>query len=274
MATSMNTRRDLLRTPPPAARRGAGFTLIELLVVVAILALLMGILVPSLRAARDSARCTKCMANLRAIGIALVTYADEHHQQLPSYVTMGKYGFRVAPGNSIKIHLPGGPGTSPYRESWGLQAVLETGGSPPILPNGVALYVPPGRAKYLDGHSKVWICPANPGPTDRPDWHDWGNTYTYRQNSGQNKPEVQAYNYNIDWLARDAQVAKGNPIVWDSYNKYPGIPGFIGPFDRFTIDERFQQAPHRRPYTRGGPSSFWIAFYAGGHCQMNAINKQ
>lgn len=51
-----------------------GFTLIELLVVVAIIALLIAILLPSLGAARDRARTTVCLANLKALGQANCLY--------------------------------------------------------------------------------------------------------------------------------------------------------------------------------------------------------
>lgn len=59
------------------ARRGEAFTLIEVLVVVAIIGLLVAILVPSLRKARDQARETYCASNLGQFGKGFYTYAAE-----------------------------------------------------------------------------------------------------------------------------------------------------------------------------------------------------
>jgi len=58
-----------------AGRRG--FTLIELLVVIAVIALLVGILLPSLVGARETARMTKCTSNLRQLAIAAGSYSNE-----------------------------------------------------------------------------------------------------------------------------------------------------------------------------------------------------
>jgi|GEM_PF-100555 len=64
----------LTRNHQPAT----GFTLIELLVVIAIIAVLVAILLPSLRMAREYGRRAVCLGNLRQLQIAWQTYADEH----------------------------------------------------------------------------------------------------------------------------------------------------------------------------------------------------
>ena len=66
------------RRPAQAAARviAPGFTLIEVLVVVAILALLITILLPSLKRARDQAKISACLANLHDLGTAQLMYAQ------------------------------------------------------------------------------------------------------------------------------------------------------------------------------------------------------
>lgn len=60
-----------------------GFTLIELLVVVAIIALLMAILLPSLGKARDNARNVQCASNLRQIALVFTQYSQENSNLFP-----------------------------------------------------------------------------------------------------------------------------------------------------------------------------------------------
>jgi len=65
---------------------GRGFTLIELLVVVAIIALLVGVLLPALGGARRSGYTLKCAQNMRNVAIAVNSYIAETEVYPPSYV--------------------------------------------------------------------------------------------------------------------------------------------------------------------------------------------
>lgn len=61
----------------------SGFTLIELLVVISIIALLVALLLPALKQARESAQAIKCGANQRQIGTAFYAYANDFDGHLP-----------------------------------------------------------------------------------------------------------------------------------------------------------------------------------------------
>lgn len=66
--------------------RRPGFTLIELLLVIAIIALLVGILLPSLSSARQEGRAIKCAASIRAVGQGVQIYATDYKFMPPGYV--------------------------------------------------------------------------------------------------------------------------------------------------------------------------------------------
>jgi prepilin-type N-terminal cleavage/methylation domain-containing protein/prepilin-type processing-associated H-X9-DG protein len=67
-----------------------GFTLIELLVVIAVIALLMALLVPVLRSAREQGQRAVCLSNLRQFTLAWVAYADENDDKIVCGIPFGR----------------------------------------------------------------------------------------------------------------------------------------------------------------------------------------
>ena len=63
--------------------RRIGFTLVELLVVIGIIAVLVGILLPALNKARESARQVNCLSNMKQIATATLMFANEHKGWMP-----------------------------------------------------------------------------------------------------------------------------------------------------------------------------------------------
>jgi len=61
-----------------------GFTLIELLVVIAIIAILAAILFPVFAQAREKARQSTCLSNMKQIGLALMMYTDDYDETYPN----------------------------------------------------------------------------------------------------------------------------------------------------------------------------------------------
>src|SRR2546423_13888476 len=98
----------------------AGFTLIELLVVISIIAILASILFPVFARAKEAAKKTTCLANMRQIGVAFTLYLNDFDDTMPDR-------------RDLKTSLPDGykpwtswPASDP-RSGWALSLFSETG---------------------------------------------------------------------------------------------------------------------------------------------------
>ncbi|MFO7946564.1 MAG: DUF1559 domain-containing protein [Armatimonadota bacterium] len=116
--------------------RRTGFTLIELLVVIAIIAILAAILFPVFARAREKARQTSCISNLKQIALATMMYADDHDETFP-----------------IRFPEPYN-----YAKMWSFYV------TPYISTQGDSVY----------DTDAIWTCPSYPGSVSNSAYVDYG----------------------------------------------------------------------------------------------------
>jgi prepilin-type N-terminal cleavage/methylation domain-containing protein/prepilin-type processing-associated H-X9-DG protein len=205
----------------------AGFTLIELLVVIAIIAILAEILFPVFAQAREKARQTTCVSNMKQLGHGLMMYAQDYDENLP-------YGYMYSADrktlwwwqDSIRPYVKNEavytcPSASPH-STW-------TGGRPPGTPNPLIRdYIANAAASAPD--RGIWP------PNGSKDWRRMG-PFTNNQGTdtetrrlaeiedpsgaiavfdGQREVEIWAMNQADCWKPSPAPAA-------DSHFRWPGV---------------------------------------------------
>lgn len=135
--------------PSPKMALRQGFTLIELLVVISIIAVLAGMLIPTVSMVREMAQGTRCQSNQRQVALAAFGYANDNESGLPAtrlvtgaywfdlmmdYLEIGKKGIAAAPEDYWKNTIIRGCPTYKYvyvpnnvGYSYGINAYLDYG---------------------------------------------------------------------------------------------------------------------------------------------------
>ena len=191
------------RAPRRARGRGGAFTLIELLVVIAIIALLVSLLMPSLRQAKELARQAVCASNLSNIGRGIAQYGNEYNARLPLWWTHNA----MAPTHGFSA------------------LVAYWGGGSWYIHNGV---IPSFNLAVLDaGEYTGWqsfYCPSQQEPNWRLDcpWRDYVGSWAkpHEERKRQNAFVATSYMYNP---YRGPTVGGGSPQML--YQRLETLPG-------------------------------------------------
>jgi prepilin-type N-terminal cleavage/methylation domain-containing protein len=216
------------------------FTLVELLVVISIIAVLLAILIPSLKRAKEKAAQVTCTAHLKQIGAAMGLYAIDYRDLFPDCWTTGGwhmghpddprfwkgFQFRAAPGYKDPTQGPLG-----LNEKFGLAGVLGKSDYYGKSPAGA----------YIDGKSKVWVCSSNASILKK--WEigsSWGNTYAF--STATMLGYTKTYN-----------ISKTAWLVYDNYMYKPYDPGQIsdGKEQKWTIPIDQRVLPHKKTGKEG-----------------------
>ena len=129
-----------------------GFTLIELLVVIAIIAILAAILFPVFAQAREKARATMCLSNLKQLATAVQMYAQDNNEKLPTAIGWG--GALGVTGKIFDCPTSSKKGTSNDPDFLYLAADGPNGGASMLSGRSLASFKVPGPSEtpmFIDG---------------------------------------------------------------------------------------------------------------------------
>jgi prepilin-type N-terminal cleavage/methylation domain-containing protein len=236
-------------------RRG-GFTLVELLVVIAIIGVLVALLLPAVQAAREAARRSQCLNNLRQVGLALLNYESargtlppgthSNNERDPNINSTMNTGY--AWGAYVLSYMEGGNATSQLDFEAGLQ-----------VHEGLGALIP------------TYICPSAPAETDH--WAECCSGFNLGPGPNDDMRETNyagVSDHRNGFFGRSQPVSNGDGVLFNWF-----------PVALKTVTDGTSQTLMVGEVT-GGPGSHpsqgfaWISHvWAGWNCQdtFDGINS-
>ena len=255
----------------------AAFTLVELLVVIGIIAVLIGILLPTLTSARKQAISAQCMSNLRQVGQAIIMYAQDNKGWYPPGDGMNR------PSATLEKFTDWGPAGQPNRYSVRESMAKYLGVKKAEVTAGNTIPVPvlycPADDQYVGGvlWEETYFLAELPSGQNSGKFRYWyvgnpwgtvANINALMNNAAYNKdPEQIAYNKSpgpIQWIDIDGddQVKRGVEYVRRMGDKNPARVALM--VDRSKQNTAGWYYMHGTPTKKTG--AWKNELFADGHC--------
>jgi prepilin-type N-terminal cleavage/methylation domain-containing protein/prepilin-type processing-associated H-X9-DG protein len=230
-------------SPHPSSGSRNGFTLIELLVVISIIGVLIALLLPAVQAAREAARRSQCVNNLKQMGVAIHNYHDAlgvfppaaiMHNATDLATNCASSGAGMSRSHGLFTYI------LPYIEQGNLFNAVNFTFSAGSVNGSLQYGVLPGAVQFTAFSSAVrtYICPSDSQmQASYTTTYDQGTAYvpgSYASNNG----TIDTVHGNICWQYTASDGAFSRDWVYSAAAITDGLSGtlFVGEASRFLND--------------------------------------